>query len=625
MPSLADVTLHRVDSWDDAQQLLAWLSDDRGREWLAYDCETTGTNVKLNKIRFMQFGDERQGWGMDWERWKGLAEEVFSRVRQNPSGAGQGLVGHNSAVFDNALLKNAGVHLPQSICHDTMVMAALVDNLAPKGLKPAAARWVSKESRVGQDALKQTFKNTGWGWADIPTDHPAYWIYSCMDTALTAHLAAALYPRVKRMGSLPSYEVEVGAAAVLRDAQLRGMRVDLDYCGMQIGLLEPEVEMLGNVLRSLGVEKPGSDAQVIRAFERLGITFTKKTRASRTALDKEVLDELMGFSIRQRIGGGDASDAGKLPLDEGVLSAAGQGHTGALAAVVKRYRLAERLCGSYFRNFFVMNQDSIIYPSINILAARTGRQSVTSPALQTLPRGRVVRDAFIAREGCKMLSADYSGMEYRIMASIASEEHMLEAFREGVDLHTHTASLAYGIDLSEVTKPQRQVAKNASFARLYGAGISKFASTAGISEADAEVFMHRYDKAFPDIDKFMQEMIHQIHSTSRNGAGRRGCGYVTGVLGRRWYVEASEAYKATNYIDQGGAALVLKQKLCELDAAGLGGNILLTVHDEVLFEAPDEDVEDVSRVIQAVMPETRLFDIPLTIEMGVADRWGAVK
>jgi len=242
--------------------------------------------------------------------------------------------------------------------------------------------------------------------------------------------------------------------------------------------------------------------------------------------------------------------------------------------------------------------------------------SVTDPPLQTLPRGRLIRDAFVAGEGNSLVIADYASMEMRVMAAKADEQSMIDSFLRGEDLHNFVAAAAYG---EGFTKKQRGTAKNAGFAKIYGAGAPKFAETAGIPLSEAEAFLNKYDILFPGVKLWQERMMDTVRTTA---PGRKRTGHIMTTNGRKLPVPTDEAYKACNYDIQGSCSEVLKLKIVEMSNAGLGDFFRLPVHDEVLFECPTEHAEEVRNIVEQVMPDRTTFKIPLTIESTIVGRWG---
>ena len=564
-------TLTLVETLDDVLDMMAWLGERR--EFLAVDVETTGLNVGRDVIRLAQLGDPTHGWAVPYRDWRGAMREAIERYDRP-------IVTHN-LLFDAKFLKADGIVIPQHLAHDTMIMGHLLNPMARMGLKALAAKHVDRRADVGSDALKRTLAACSWDWSTVPVDHPSYWLYSAYDAVLTSALAEELWPRISIELRRP-YELEVACIHVLRDAEVTGMAIDLGYCDAARAKLDAEIEVLRPQLPC----NPNSEKQLVAYLQSVGAPLNHVTERGNISTDDEVLRELesLGFEV---------------------------------AATIRTFRGKSRLVSNYFETFAALHVDGVLRPSTRPVGARTGRMSVTEPALQTLPRGRVVRDAFVARPEHSLVLADFRGMEMRVMASDAPEPEMIEAYRRGEDVHDFTAAQLFGPDF---TRKQRQVCKNAGFAKIYGAGERKFATTAGVSVADAHDFLARYDLLFTGVGPWQKRLIEGVQATV--GAYGRRVGYVGTYGGRRLPVEVDAAYKAANYRVQGTCAEVMKEKLVELDSAGLGPAIRLAVHDEVIMEVPDEQVDDAIATVHDVMPDRTTFDVVLEVETKVVRRWG---
>jgi DNA polymerase-1 len=475
-----------------------------------------------------------------------------------------------------------GFPVRQDLAEDTMVMAQLNQSNLPIGLKPTAKRIVDRGANAGEKMLKESMTKQHWDWATVPTDFGAYWQYGALDPVLTCRIAEKLEPKIFPQFRR-SYEIEMAAIHVLRDAQIAGMQVDVEYATRLSAELGEEMEALFPTLPC----NPGSDKKVVEFLQGRGALLTKKTEKGNYSVDDDVLKFWEANGIPE-------------------------------CGPMRRYRKCQKLKTSYFDNLLRSSRDGIIHPSIRVLGAqKTGRMSVTSPALQTLPRSATGRNAFVARDGCTLLMPDFAGIEMRLMAHCADERQLKQLYAEGVDVHGWTAQKVYGLGDEAPAKKQRQIAKGAGFGKVFGAGIDTFSNQAGITTEAAEDFMEMYDGLFPGIKAFQNQVIAEVEA----GNGRRW-GKVHTEFGRQLYVEKDLAYKGVNYRIQGTAGEVLKVKLAELDAAGLGQFIRLPIHDEIVFEVPDGEVADVTRVIEEVMPERDLFSVPLEIEIKGAKRWG---
>lgn len=585
MTALApDLKITLVQSLDEALDLRAWLSDRR--DFLAVDVETEGVNLGRDKIRLFQIGDTRRGFALAWEDWRGLVKDVLPQYR--------GKIAAHNLTFDLATMKRDGVHLQERLSHCTMIMAHLVNSGTRIGLKPTAARIVGPQALMGQGELEEAFQKYGWNWATVPLTYPAYWHYGVLDTCLTSAIAEHLYPLVQA-DYAEIYEIEMASIFVLCDARLRGMRVDLDYVQeTRASMLAEMAELDERTFSKIGLA-PSSDKKVREYIESvaqqgpLGSWWPFRTEKGEVSVDD---DALRFFE----------SDFPDLIPD------------------LRRWRRCNFLVGHYFDNILHNHVDSIVRPNIRQVL-RTGRMSITDPPLQTLPRGTDVRDAFIAREKHKIVQADFQQMELRGLAYYSQCRPMIEAFQRGEDMHSWVGAYVYHDgNQDRLTKLQRQVSKNVNFAKGYGAGDTKIAATAGVDVETIKEFQSKYDALFPEIKQFMQTLIGQMHQ--RHKADKQM--WVKTVLGRRLVVDDEKPYVGVNYLNQGGmTGDILKLKIVELDAAGVGNYILLPVHDELLFDVPDEDIDDVLETVNRVMPERQLLgDCHLTIDTDVVERWG---
>ncbi|RKZ94097.1 MAG: hypothetical protein DRQ40_06550 [Gammaproteobacteria bacterium] len=577
---MPDPDLRLIESFDEAQQFMTWLGERR--TWLAVDTETGGLDWWRERLRTVQIGDTETGWTIPWEMWGGLAKDAIERYT-GPT------VMHNSK-FDLHFLEHNGVKYPRHNLHDTMPMVGLIEPAMAKGLKPASERHVLKGAAQGGRALKSAMSKGKWTWDTVPINLPEYWIYASLDTVLTARLAEKFYPIIEAQYKR-AYETEVAVAQVLCDMETRGMLIDPHYVAdMSIWLDLQEVDLLGWFRDEVHIKNPMADAQTIRWFQSNGHQFTKRTEKGNLALDSEVLLDIA------------ASDVWYSPV----------------AAGVNRLRDLHKTRVTYFDAFMEFADDNDrIHTQINPMEAITARMSSTRPNLQNIParkHGKMVRDSFLAGPGNKLISADFDQIEYRIMVSRAGEQNLIDAINGGQDLHTYMTSVVYGKPYEDVQPEERGVMKNATFAFLYGAGNTKFADMAGISINDAVEFRKMYSTQFPAIDHYART-INQLGATQGS--------VVTGYLGRKQAIwSKKESYKLLNYATQGEAGDVLKAKMVELSMTDAGQYMLLPIHDELLFEVPEEDAEEIKNIIEDVMPENHAFHVPLSVGADIVTRWG---
>lgn len=555
-----------VETLDDALNLKRWMGERR--DWLGVDTETGGLDWWREPLRMVQVGDAEHGWAIPFADWAGLVKEILGAYRGR-------MVFHN-AKFDLHFLETNGVRLDRSLIHDSRAMAHILAPNLPSGLKPTSERLIHPAAGSGQSELKLAMMKGKWSWRTVPIDLPQYWVYAALDPVLTARLAERLYPKIQASYQRV-YDTEVAVAITLTDMERRGIKIDRELCETASDSLKLYVAQMDQwYLGNFGIKNPSSDREMIKFFQSQGHIFTKTTAKGNVSLDADALAEI------------NHPAAEHLPA----------------------YRNALKFRSTYYEDFLDFADGDILHGSINPLGARTGRMSASRPNLQNVPRTKV-RNAFLARPGHKLLLADFDQIELRLMAHYAREEGMLDAVRQGEDLHTFIGRMIYGRDIN---KEERQITKAANFAKIYGAGAAKFGQTAGISTEEAKRFMTTYDSRFPGVRRFMNEMTARV---------KRGEEIVTPFLGRKQVAEADQAYKIVNYFVQGTAADVLKTKLVELSMTDSEQWMLIPIHDEIAFDVPEEYVEDVKQEVMTVMEDHTSFEIPLTVGGDVVTRWGA--
>lgn len=570
MNTLHDTRLHLLESLEEVEAFFGFLG--RPRPLLGVDIETTGLSLARDRIRLVQFGDEHEAWAIPWDEWRGVIRRAFA-VYDRP-------IVLQHAKFDAGFLQREGIPFPWDRTHDTKVMLFLHDSLGPQGLKPAAALHVDPAARAGEKEMKAAMLKHRWGYDTIPIDFAPYWGYACIDTILTVRLALKLWPQVQYARA--AYDLEMACQRVLCDMEMRGVRLDVPYVRDQREGLASELGELLHGLEADGVN-PSSPATIVAALQARGIELTKRT-----------------------------ASGGAFAVDDDVLSALDD----QVARDVLRARYAQKMLSAYFDTFLKYEADGRLYPHMNQLQARTGRMSVTDPALQTLPRTSSVRDAIIPGDDNLLVLADYDTQELRVAAHYAGDPVMIAALTSGQDMHMDAARRVFGPNAG---KPERSKMKNGLYARTYGAGAPKLAETLGIPVVEARELAEAIGREYPAIDRTMMRVTEAVRR--RADEDGRETGYVSLIDGRRLRVKKDKAYVGLNALIQGSCAVVLKQALVNLDAAGLGHTLALPVHDEVVFDVPRDEVDDALPVIRECMERDDLR-VPLTVGTKVVERWG---
>lgn len=578
---LDGVSVNLVNSVADAVDLMSWLGERR--PVLAVDTETSGLNAWNGKLRLVQIGDAMTGWSIPWEQWGGVFLEAI-RKYEGP------ITGHNFAFDARWLTVHTPWQIPWHRCHDTMIMAHVIDPTQAVGLKGLSDRFVDRRASAGEILLKKAFHDNKWFWDTVPIDFGPYWEYAALDTVLTARLwemfrADQRYPDV--------YDLEMATRRICSRMEDKGAPINVEYCEGQYTKLSAWVEQMKKWFWDNYHVRVGSNQDLVKWFTHHGALIERSTASGKPSMDK--------YQLRL--------------LAQQDFAFAG------LAEVILDVRKAEKLANTYFRNFVDRAIDGTLHCSIRTLGARTGRMSITDPALQTLPKGEAtVRRAFVPHEGNTLVAVDYSQIEMRLFAHFSGSQQMAAAFQGEEDFFVTLARQIYDDPTLTKDDKRRGLTKNTLYGKAYGAGIQKMAETAGVTFDQMKQVVDTFDANYPDVKRFQKE-IEQIAGEREH---REGVAYVVTPFGRRLPADTGRGYALLNYLLQGHAAELLKRALVRLDAAGLGDNLVLPVHDEVIASVPREDAEEAKRLIVECMEVTDgSYLVPLTAEAeGPLDNWG---
>jgi DNA polymerase-1 len=342
---------------------------------------------------------------------------------------------------------------------------------------------------------------------------------------------------------------------------------------------------------------------------------------SRDHLEAILFDELRLPVVKRTMKGGRSTDAA-------VLEELADKHP--LPSVILEFRELDKLKGTYLDALprAVNPETGRIHTRFEQAVAATGRLSSTEPNLQNIPIrtevGRLVRSAFVAPPGFRIVSADYSQIELRVLAHLAKDEQLAIAFRENVDVHQHTASLIFDVPRGDVTREMRTRAKAINFGLIYGMGEARLAREQGISRDEARRFMDAYFQRFVGVRNFMNQTVE----------GARSGEAVQTILGRRRFLpnlhsanrglrfEAERVAKNTPI--QGTAADILKLAMIAIGEGEVvpGARMILTVHDELVFEVPEAHVDEAKPKIKEAMEKAFVLDVPLVVDVGDGAHWG---
>ncbi|AZQ70277.1 DNA polymerase [Streptomyces luteoverticillatus] len=602
------VDIHVVEDAQDVRAFQDWAAGhiSAGRP-VAFDTETSGLDIFSAdyRLRLAQFGDQRTAWVLPVERGRLFADAARRVLLDLPR-----VVIHHAAfdwlVADRCL----GVPLehlyPRTV--DTKIMATLVDPRQAQeggvgtGLKPLSAHYIDPAAPDTQEDLTRVFRSLGLtkaaGFAGIPLDHPTYETYAGLDVLLTARLLYALNGVHAELGIRPTLlEYEHRIAFICAHMQRTGLLCDVEYTKALSDRLHAQAEEFEHKARRYGVESINSPKQVADALLGMGETLTERTAGGALRVDKAVLLALADLNTSwERLGARTPN-----PLADAVI----------------RSKRAGKWKSAYADTFLqTLDAEGRVHPFIHSLAARTGRMSITRPALQTLPgRDVMIRRAILADEGHVMISCDFDAVEMRVMAALADVRRMKAAILAGEDLHSYTRSLVYG-DAPDPDGRLRALCKGIGFGKIFGGGASGVARMTGADEGAVRSAMRTYDHVFPEIKR--------ASNTWQREAMANGM-ITTTVTGRRLPLDRDRTYAVVNYQVQSAARDCLGQALCDMQDAGVLDYLRLPVHDEVLVSAPAEDAQDIARAVEKAM-NFDLYGVPITASADIGKRsWGSLK
>lgn len=599
---LADVQLHLVDSVEKAQEFIHWLGERRPLNAIGLDIETgeragNPKNDALSPwhgdIRLVQIGDGMQGWAIPWEEWSG----VFYQAMTDFDGP---VVCHNIAFEAKWFAVKSHWKMPWHNAHDTMIMAHLIDPLGSGALKRLASLYVDARSASLQDTLSNTLSENGWTWGSVPVNFAPYWTYGALDPVITMRLWEKFYKECGPIGAYSKpYEIEMTTRKIVTRMEINGARVDLDYSKKKY---EELIDYTENVKAWAAQTYSGvsitSNVQLVRLIERLGGVITDVTPSGQKSASKDQMEKLLieGNSDVQQ-----------------------------LADAVLRQRKADKLANTYFLNFMDKHVGGFLHPSVRTLGARTGRMSITDPALQTLPSGEAtVRRAFIPKdEKHVIISSDLDQVEFRLAANMSGDQQLISMFHkadaEGGDAFTEIMRDIYQDQTLQKSDNRRKLVKGTVYGKLFGAGVAKMALTAGVAEEQMKSVVDAFDRSYPGV----KQLQHQIEDVGTRRLKAEGQGYVLTKTGRRLPCDDDRVYSLTNYLIQSSAAEIFKTNLIRLDMADLTELLIVPVHDEIVLQAPRESAQEIMKIVQECMTTTEGWDVPLTAGVdGPFETWG---
>lgn len=500
--------------------------------------------------------------------------------------------------YDRHVFANHGIEV-RGYEHDTMLQSYVLEVHKPHGLESLAERHtgrkgISYEDLCGKGAHQIPF-------AQVEVAKAAE--YSCEDSDQTLDVHRVLWPRLQADEKLKFiYELEMASSETLYRIERNGVLIDAPTLaaqshelGQRIVALEQEAYAIAGQPFNLGSPKQLGEI----FFDKLGLPVIKKTATGARSTDEEVLEKL----------------AEDYPLPAKILE----------------HRSLSKLKGTYTDKLAQMANPRTgrVHTHYAQAVAVTGRLSSNDPNLQNIPirtpEGRRVREAFVAPPGCVIASADYSQIELRIMAHISGDEALTRAFQEGQDVHRATAAEVFGVEVAQVSSEQRRYAKVINFGLIYGMSAFGLAKALGIDNTAAKNYIQRYFERFEGVKRYMDD--------TRQSAKSKG--YVETVFGRRLYLpeinspngprRGGAERAAINAPMQGTAADLIKMSMVAVQAAlddqERRTKMIMQVHDELVFEVPEAEVEWVRSEVPRLMASVAELKVPLLAEIGVGPNW----
>ncbi|NLN70652.1 MAG: DNA polymerase I [Chloroflexi bacterium] len=604
-PGLVKATI--VDTPEGLQHLVDALT---AADWIALDTETTDTDPMRAKLVGISLAvDPEHGFYIPLGHEDGpqlALQDVFASLKGPLTNNKIGKVGHN-LKFDYLVLKRAGLAF-EPLTFDTMIAEWLV-NPASRNLGLKNLAWV----RLGYEMTQiEALIGKGRGqktMAQVPIAEAAR--YAAADAAICLRLLPQLQEELRSHSAQKLFDtIEMPLVPVLAGMEEAGIRLDTDFFEtfsreLEEKLVEIEARIQEGVGYPFNLNSPQQLSEAL--FEKLGLGPPDRARKTST-----------GF----------------YSTAAGTLEAMVAQHP--VVAWVLDYRELEKLRSTYVNALpHQINPDTgRVHTSFNQTGTVTGRIASSNPNLQNIPIrteiGRRVREGFIAQSGWLLLGVDYSQIELRIVAHMAQDEAMLAAFRAGQDIHATTAAAVHGIDLADVTPEMRRHAKAINFGLIYGMSAYGLTNATDLTLAEAENFIEAYFKEFPGVKNYLDGIRAQATQQ----------GYVETLLGRRRYfpnlkegaphnIRQREEREAINAPIQGTAADIIKLAMLQLpktiEKADLRVRMLLQVHDELIFEVPEDELQRTTKLVQAVMENAYTLTIPISTEARVGKSWGTME
>ena len=616
-------------------QLAAWLDEARRQGFVAIDTETTSLNAAAAELvgvalatapgkacyiplRHRPPGTNAQGqhglnFDNDAQADLSVAEieqidtdQALARLQALCEDRSVLKIGHNLKYDAHIFLQKGNGGFDLNPVDDTMCLSYVLDagRTDRHGLDHLASNLLQHSTIKYEDVCGKGTKQIPFAEVDLDTACA----YAAEDADITLRLWMMLKPRLAREGMAHVYErLERPLIPVLARMESAGIAVDQNIlkrlsADFAVRIAELEAEIHTQAGQTFNVASPKQLGEIL--FDKMGLEGGKKSKTGAYSTGADILEDLAANGV----------DIAKSVLDYRQLAKLKSTYTDALTKSVNP-------------------RTGRVHTSFSMVGASTGRLSSSDPNLQNIPirtsEGRQIRTAFVARPGYKLISADYSQIELRLVAHVADEASMIEAFRQGVDIHAQTAAEVFGVPLETMDAETRRRAKAINFGIIYGISGFGLARQLSVPQGEARDYINAYLQRFPGIKSYMDDAKQFARDNQ----------FVETLFGRRIHipqiVEKTPAMRgfaerqAINAPIQGSAADIIKRAMCRLPVALAAENLdavmLLQVHDELIFEVPEEQADRAVPVITSVMEHAAEpvcdLKVPLIAEAGIADSW----
>lgn len=594
-----EISWELVNTQEELETLISEM--ETGGEF-AFDIETDSVDpIEANPVGISIALNENVGFyvPINHEEVETLAKStILEELKPLFEDSELGKIGQN-LKFDGLVLKKAGIEL-SGVTFDSMIASYLLKPTKRQhNLKEIVRTYLGREVEEFDDLFSPEDEEKNF--RDLPLDKAGP--YAVSDSTIIWTLKEELEEKLEERNQMDLFkELELPLINVLRDMEYHGIKLDEKKLAEGEENLLKRLDSLQKEINDLAGEElnPNSPKQVREIlFEKLDLPVIERTKTG-PSTNAQVLEEL--------------SD--KHPLPEKIIE----------------FRELSKLLNTYVETLpdTINSRTGRVHTSFNQTATATGRLSSSNPNLQNIPKGSQLgselRKAFVAPEGKKLIGADYSQVELRILAHLSEDKELLRTFKHGEDLHTKTAAEIFDVDKDEVDEKMRDRAKRVNFGIVYGITEYGLSRDLGISKDEAEKYIDRFFELYPRTRKFIDHLVNKAkknHYASTIFNRRR---YLPNINSSNWQRRNYDRRNAINTPIQGSAADLMKAAMLDvkeaIDEDDLEGKLLLQIHDELILEVPWFAVEDAKAKLKEVMEDSLKLRIPLKVDVASGDNWG---